>query len=103
MVVDEAGTVLIWTVGTYPVQEVVHRAPESFVITQINNIYTAVEWGSHVANPRRWILLEALYRLNVVLANEGSTYKSNGIEFIIVVRIGKTGKIILIVEDESFL
>lgn len=122
---DRANTVAIWTVGRYPVQEVMHRADEGFVIVKINGIFIcscyapprwtieqfnqmldkvteeltdrrpvviagdfnawAVEWGSRLTNSRGSSLLEALARLNVDIANEGSasTYRREGRESII--------------------
>ncbi|XP_062713157.1 uncharacterized protein LOC134290133 [Aedes albopictus] len=124
-VADEAGTAAIWTVGRYPLQEVVYRAIEGFVIAKVNGVYIcscyapprwtierfnqvldqileklgdrrpviiagdfnawAVEWGSRLTNPRGWSLLETVSRLNLVLANEGSTstYRREGRESII--------------------
>ncbi|XP_062713743.1 uncharacterized protein LOC134290593 [Aedes albopictus] len=124
-VADEAGTAAIWTVGRSPLQEVVYRAIEGFVIAKVNGVYIcscyspprwtierfnqvldrileklgdrrpviiagdfnawAVEWGSRLTNPRGWSLLETVSRLNLVLANEGSTstYRREGRESII--------------------
>lgn len=124
-IADHAKIAAIWTMGRYPVQEVVFRAEEGFVIAKINEVYVcscyapprwtldqfnqmldqltdeltdrrpvviagdfnawASEWGSRRTNPRGRSLLEALAKLNVDLANEGttSTYCRDGRESII--------------------
>lgn len=132
---DRAKTTAIWTVGKYPLQEVVYTADEGFVIAKINGVFIcscyapprwtieqfnqmldklteeltdrrpaviagdfnawAIEWGSRLTSPRGSNLLEALAKLNVDLANEGtiSTYRREGRESIIDVTFCSPGLI----------
>lgn len=132
---DGTKTAAIWTVGKYPIQEVVHCADEGFVIAKINGVFIcscyapprwtieqfnrmldklteeltdrrpvvvagdfnawAVEWGSRLTNPRGSSLLEALAKLNVDLANDGTTttYRKDGRESIIDVTFCSPGMI----------
>ncbi|XP_065072524.1 uncharacterized protein LOC135696917 [Ochlerotatus camptorhynchus] len=90
---DALGMAAICTMGSFPVQEVVSsNSSEGFVITRMMDILTAVlvglrpvfiagdfndwavEWGSHHTNQRGCILLEAMAKLDVVLANTGSVF-----------------------------
>lgn len=57
-VADEAGTAAIWTVGRYPLQEVVYRAIEGFVIAKVNGVYICSCYA-----PPRW----TIERFNQVL------------------------------------
>ena len=124
-VVDAAGIAAIQVMGRYPIQEVVARSHEGFVIVKINGIFVcscyapprwtmekfhqmldgltgelatrrpiviggdfnawAVDWGSRCTNARGYSLLEALAKLDVSLANEGtiSTFRRDSRESII--------------------
>lgn len=122
---DKAKMTAIWTMGRYPIQEVVCSETEGFVIAKINGVFMcscyapprwtseqfnhmldrltnqlirrkpviiagdfnawAVDWGSRVTNTRGLQLLEALAKLDVILANEGtsSTFRRDSRESII--------------------
>lgn len=122
---DKANMTVIWTMGKYPIQQIVCRGNEGFVIAKINSVYIcscyapprwtleqfydmvdrltdqligrrpvviagdfnawAVEWGSRFTNARGSYLLEALAKLDVILANEGttSTFSRDGRESVI--------------------
>lgn len=122
---DTARMAAIQVMGRYPIQEVVSRAGEGFVIAKVNGTFFcscyapprwtleqfeqmldsltyeligrspvviggdfnawAVEWGSSRTNARGHSLMEALAKLDVRLANRGtsSTFRKDGRESII--------------------
>lgn len=122
---DTARMAAIHVMGRYPIQEVVSRAFEGFVIAKVNGTFFcscyapprwtleqfqqmldsltdeligrspiviggdfnawAVEWGSRCTNARGHSLMEALAKLDVRLANRGtsSTFRKDGRESII--------------------
>lgn len=122
---DTARLAAIYVMGRYPIQEVVSRTFEGFVIAKVNGTFFcscyapprwtleqfqlmldsltdeligrspiviggdfnawAVEWGSRCTNARGHSLMEALAKLDVRLANQGtsSTFRKDGRESII--------------------